>query len=146
MQKELVDRILSNPDNLTSFFELQSADTTQAVLGSVIQKLETDLQNLAEEHNLKLSFYLKERKRWHGFTFSGADPDLDALKVWINFQFDQFPNELNFGFSFPPGNDGRPAKPDFDLTPLIIAFKAAYPSGKSPGLVALLHALELFGY
>ncbi len=39
MQKELVDKILANSDNLASFFDLQSAGTMQAVLNSVIQKL-----------------------------------------------------------------------------------------------------------
>jgi hypothetical protein len=130
MQKELVDKILSNPDNLTSFFELQSAGTTQLVMDSIIQKLGTDLQNLAVKYHLKLDFSLKTRKRWHGFTFSG-NPDVDALQVNISFQFDQFPNQLNFGFSFPPGNEGRPAKPEFDLAPLIKAFKVAFPDGKA---------------
>jgi hypothetical protein len=139
MQKELVSKILSNPDNLTSFFELQSAGITQAVFSSVIQKLETDLQILAAKHNLQLNFYLHDRRKWHGFIFY-RHADLDALEVWINFQFDQFPNQLKFGFSYLPGPDGRPAKPEFDLTPLISTFKEAYPGGKShdwwPGYAA----------
>ncbi len=130
MQAELVNKILGNAENLTSFFELQSPGTTQAIYKVVTQKMEEDLERLAERLHLKFNFYFKTRNRWQGFTFYG-NPELDQLKVWIDFQFDQFPNRLVFGFSYLPDSEARPNKIDFDISPLVSGFKSAYTGVKS---------------
>lgn len=129
MQTELVNKVLANPDNLASFVELQSPALYQTVQSRIIEKLEADLQDLATSMNLQLIFYLKNRKRWQGFTFAG-DPNLQALSIWPDFQFDVMPHRLLFGFSYIPDTQGKPQKPTLNLEPLQQRFKDAYPGSK----------------
>lgn len=130
MQQELVKKILSSADNLTSFFELQSPVVIQTVYEELIKKMETDLQEMVEQMQLKISFHLQTRKRWQGFTISG-NKELDEMKIFMDFQFDQFPNRMKFGFSFPPNKENTPEVPEFSLAPLIDRFKTIYPEAKS---------------
>jgi len=125
MQTQLVNTILQDPDNLTAFLELQSQGLTQAVYEKALASWEADLQKMAEPLGLKLHYYFEVNKQWKGFAFYG-DPDLDALQVWINIQFDRFPNGLKVGFSYLPDASGTFIKPSFDLSPLTLRFKDVY--------------------
>lgn len=129
MQSELISKILANPDHLASFVELQSPALYQTVKTKIIEKLEADLQDLAASLSLHLNLYLKNRKRWQGFTFAG-DPNMQALSIWPDFQFDVMPHRLLFGFSYMPDAAGNPQKPAFSLEPLQQRFKDAYPGSK----------------
>ena len=129
MQDELVNKILNSPDFLTSFMAMQSRSLNQAVNDRITAKWETDLKALAEELNLNLNFYFKDKAKWHGFTL--WNDQMKSMNIWIDFQFDLFPNGLKFGFSYPGDALGKPMKPAFSLEPLQRRFKEAFPGTKS---------------
>ena len=117
MKTDLINKILSSPDNIQSFIELQSL--TKPVYANLIERWKPDLTTMAQDLGMWIHVYLEPGKRWQGFALGGEE-FLTEAGIQITFQFDNFPHMLIFGFTFPPdpANGYKPLNKGKDLSAL----------------------------
>lgn len=135
METSLVNKILSSPDYLQSFIELQSFTLALSVHSKLIEKWVVDLESLSKKLDLNFDQNMAAGEKWRGFSFYG-DESLKDLGVRIRFEFQSFPCGFIFGFWYPPDPDRKGQQPIIstrDLTSLKREFyKEFYDEACSP--------------
>jgi len=97
MADDIIKQILQSEDNLLAFFEIAKA--SGAVYDGILQRFKGDLESLANQNSLNLTFGVRRDESNTSFYFTS--PGLDKLNVSIRFHFEgQHTKDFYFGFSW----------------------------------------------
>lgn len=100
MNTEIVNNIFSNQEKLNAYLHLVSNSSVKnAVYKRIYQKLESDLNEIANRLKLQLVFSMDREKLYSGFTFFNEDTERLNLKICYSF-LNKYMQRLILGFAY----------------------------------------------